>query len=497
VTAGRLATRVAGRIAPDPSRVLAQLFVPGHAVAGSREGRASGVVDHILALDDAEVDEVLAAIRRRFDGRHRELAETFRLHADRIRNRLSADVELSAQRWMLLGATFTQEYAVEGAAVCNPSAVPLPDQTGLPSGSVRFAMSVRQVGEGHRSSIGFRVGLVDHRGEVSIEAASRFVTGATIEAHTLAAPAFRSLARRFHHDAEAITWVLDRLGEQFSSAELDERLAELEDQRDTRRNVGETVRRLRELATRSYTAQFSASSPLSERVLLPANAVESHGIEDARFVRFVDDDGGITYYATATAFDGTDIAQQLLATTDFVTFRASPLVGAAAANKGMALFPRRIDGAFVALSRHDGAGNAVAFSDDVRHWSAAAPLPSPPSTWEAVQVGNCGSPIETDDGWLVLTHGVGPMRSYSIGASLLELHDPTKVIGRLDGPLLVPEADEQDGYVPNVVYSCGSLLHGATLVIPYGIGDAAIGFATVPLADLLGAMQRPPPGQHH
>ena len=286
-------------------------------------------------------------------------------------------------------------------------------------------------------------------------------------------------------DTEAATWVMARLGEQFTVDELDTRLVELQAQHDTRRNVAATVERLRELAARTYTAHFATTSRLDERVLHPATAAEANGLEDARFVRFTDDDGSVTNYATYTAFSGGAINLQLLATDDFRTFTVSPLLGAAAANKGMALFPRRVGGRFAALTRHDGANNAIAFSDDLRQWPTATPLECPTATWEAIQVGNCGPPIETDEGWLVLTHGVGPMRSYAIGAWLLDLDDPTTVIGHLCQPLLAPRPDEQDGYVPNVVYSCGSLVHDGTLLVPYGIGDAAIGIATVVLADLL------------
>jgi predicted GH43/DUF377 family glycosyl hydrolase len=289
-------------------------------------------------------------------------------------------------------------------------------------------------------------------------------------------------------NTEAANWVMARLGEHFTVDELDTRLVELQAQHDTRRNVAATVRRLRDLAARTYTAHFPATSRLDERVLHPAIAAESNGIEDARFVRFTDDDGRVTHYATYTAFSGSAINLQLIATDDFCTFAVSPLLWAAAANKGMALFPRRVGGRFAALTRQDGATNAIAFSDNLRYWPSAVPLACPTATWEAIQVGNCGPPIETDEGWLVLTHGVGPMRSYAIGAWLLDLDDPTRVIGHLRTPLLAPRPDEQDGYVPNVVYSCGSLVHDGTLLMPYGIGDAAIGIATVVLADLLDAI---------
>jgi predicted GH43/DUF377 family glycosyl hydrolase len=215
---------------------------------------------------------------------------------------------------------------------------------------------------------------------------------------------------------------------------------------------------------------------------------EAAGMEDARFVRFVDDDGSVRFYATYTAYSGSQISQQLLETEDFRSFTSTPMVGHAAANKGLALFPRRIRGRFAAMSRSDRETNSVAYADHPFVWTESVPCQQPTEAWEALQLGNCGPPIETDAGWLVLTHGVGPMRTYRIGAILLDLDDPTRIIGRLREPLLSPAADEQDGYVPNVVYSCGALVHAETLVVPYGIGDAAIGFATVPLGDLLAAL---------
>lgn len=483
-----LASRRPGRLRPDPARVVAELFVPGHALAGEHEDRAPGVIDHVLGLSDEEVTEALASVVQRFEGRHRDLTEIFSHHADRIGNRLDSTADLSEERWLLLGATFTMEFAVEGAAVCNPSAVAAPDQAGAPDGSLRFVMSVRQIGEGHRSSVGFRSGLLDADGDISLDEPGPFTAAPTVGRSVLGQDALRGLAGPAQSDAEATTWVLDRLGDEFTVEELDGLLTELLTQRDTRRNVPEAVAGLRRLAARTYTARFPASSTLSERVLLPVTAAESNGIEDARFVRFVDDDGSVAYHATCTGFDGRAIVQQLLTTVDFVTFTSSPLHGAAAANKGLALFPRRIAGRFVALSRFDGASNAISFSHDLRQWPTAERLVCPPAAWEAVQVGNCGPPIETDDGWLALTHGVGPFRTYSIGAWLLDLDDPSRVIGRLQEPLLTPRASEQDGYVPNVVYSCGGLLHGGTLLLPYGIGDSSIGFATVALADLLAAL---------
>jgi predicted GH43/DUF377 family glycosyl hydrolase len=487
VTIDRLASRLAIRLRPDPSRVITQLFVPGHDVP-IHEGRPSGVVGRILALGDDEVEVALAAIMARFGRRHRDLPTVFRRHADRIGNRLEPGTALSEERCLLLGATFTHEYSVEAAALCNPSAVPAPDQSGTPPGALRFVMSVRQIGEGHRSSIGFRTGFLAANGAVTIDEPSPFTTPGRVETSMLDAESFRGSAARIHDHTHATAWVLDRLGDHFSVSELDDRLAQLEAQQDTRRNVVETVRSIRELAGRTYTVRFPAASELGERVLLPATAVESNGVEDARFTRFVDPDGDVTYYATYTGYDGSGVVQQLLTTDDFLTFTSSPLLGDAAADKGMVLFPRQIEGRFAALSRHDGATNAVAFSDDITRWSSAVPFESAAAPWEAIQVGNCGAPIETEQGWLVLTHGVGPMRTYAIGACLLDLRDPSKLLAKLAEPLLSPQPDEQDGYVPNVVYSCGALVHDRTMLIPYGISDATIGFATVDVDQLLLAM---------
>ena len=248
---------------------------------------------------------------------------------------------------------------------------------------------------------------------------------------------------------------------------------------------------MRRIAERSYCVRFEPGTALSEQVLMPATSAESKGLEDARFVRFVEDDGGVTYYASYTAYNGTDIGQQLLATRDFSEFTSSPMVGAAATNKGLALFPRRIGGRFAALCRSDRESNTIAYSHNPLRWEEVIACQTPARSWEVVQLGNCGSPIETEAGWLVLTHGVGPMRTYSIGAMLLDLDDPTQILGQLDEPLLSPAPDEQDGYVPNVVYSCGALLHGRTLVLPYGIGDCAIGVAMVDLDELLTCLTPP------
>jgi predicted GH43/DUF377 family glycosyl hydrolase len=476
------------RLLADPARVLTQLFVPGQEGFEHRESRTWPVLQRVLDLDEAEVEAAYDDVLARFGPRHRDIVATFALHADEVAERLPAGQVLSPTRRLLLGATFTSEFSIEGAALCNPSVVAHPDQDGVAPGSLRFVMSVRGIGEGHRSTIGFRTGLVDESGRPTIDEPPRFATAGEPADALFDAVVFRGELHRLGGGGENADYVLDTLGDRFSRADLEERLERLQRRLATRRHGPATIAHIRRIAERTYGICFAQQTSLAERVLRPVMAAEQQGMEDARFVRFTDDDGAVAYYATYTAYDGDDISQQLLQTADFRSFTSSPIVGAAAANKGLALFPRRIDGRFAALSRADRETNAVAFSDDPRRWTGALPCQAPTRPWEVLQLGNCGSPIETEAGWLVLTHGVGPMRTYSIGALLLDLDDPTRLLGQLREPLLRPAPDEQDGYVPNVVYSCGALVHADTLVLPYGIGDAAIGMATVPMAELLGAL---------
>ncbi len=475
-------------LGPDATRVLGQLFVPGHALAGGADGRASGVVTRVLGMDETEVDVALGDIVERFDGRHRDLLAMFDHHAERLANRLAPDLDLPERHRLLLGATFTQEVALEAVAVCNPSVVRAHDQHGLAPGEVRALLSVRQISEGHRSTIGFRSVVVGPDGEIAIEARGPYAAVGEIDDAVLEADVFADLAE--DADGESVRWVLDGLGTRFTTTQFAERLRQLATQQDTRRDVSATLVRLAERAARCYCVRFPASSALDERVLAPACAVESHGVEDARFVRFVDE-GTITYRATYTAYDGSTITQQLLTTTDFETFTVEPLTGPAAADKGMALFPRKIGGRFHALCRSDGARNATAVSDEITRWRTSTPLDVADTAWSSVQAGNCGSPIELDEGWLVLTHGVGAMRTYAIGALLLDLDDPTVVLGQTAEPLLAARPEDRDGYVPNVVYSCGALRHGERVVVPLGIADSRIGFATFTVTDVLAAMSAP------
>lgn len=483
-----LVTRSPERLAANPSRVITRLFVPGQEGFEHQDSRAGAVLARILALDEGEVRSSLDDVVVRFDGRHRDLAGTFRRHAAELADRLDPGEELSDARKLLLGAAFTSEYAIEGAALCNPSIVAHPDQTGTVAGSLRFVMSVRGIGEGHRSSIGFRTGVIDAAGRATIDDLTPFATAGTPKSALLDATVFRSELTRLDDAGEAADYVLGELGQSFTRAALDQQLARLRAHLSTRAHAEETISAFRSIAERTYSIEFDDSTTLSERVLWPSTAAEQGGMEDARFVRFIDGDGSVIFYATYTAYSGARISQQLLTTTDFRSFTSAPIVGRAAANKGLALFPRRIRGRFAAMSRSDRESNTVAYSDDLSIWTSALPCQSPTRAWEALQLGNCGPPVETDAGWLVLTHGVGPMRTYRIGAILLDLDDPTRILGQLSQPLLSPVIDEQDGYVPNVVYSCGALVHADTLVLPYGIADCAIGIATVALPDLLAGL---------
>ena len=484
-----LVTRSPHRFAADPSRVITRLFVPGQEGFERQESRTGAVVARILALDEDEVRASLDDVITRFDGRHRDLVGTFRRHARELADRLDADRQLSEVRMLLLGAAFTSEYAIEGAALCNPSIVAHPDQTGTAAGSLRFVMSVRGIGEGHRSSIGFRTGVVDTAGGVTIDEPAPFASVGAVMPTLLDAAVFRSELARLDDAGEAADYVFDALGDRFTRSDLDEQLDKLQTHLSTRGHAAETISLIRTIAERTYGVEFADGITLSERVLWPAMGAEAAGVEDARFVRFVEDDGSVTFYASYTAYSGSHISQQLLKTDDFRSFTSTPMVGRAAANKGLALFPRRVRGRFAAMSRSDRESNSVAYSYHPFVWTESVSCQRPTRAWEALQIGNCGPPIETEAGWLVLTHGVGPMRTYRIGAMLLDLEDPTRILGQLRQPLLSPAADEQDGYVPNVVYSCGALVHADTLVLPYGIADSAIGVATVPLSELLAALE--------
>jgi predicted GH43/DUF377 family glycosyl hydrolase len=475
---------------PDHNRVVVRLFVPGREDVGPGDSRATPVIDRVLSLSEVEVAAALHDVDVRFADRHAGLHQTFEDHAAMVTSRIDSSVEVSRSRLLLLGASFTHEYAIEGAALCNPSIVVHPEQDD--SGATRFILSVRGIGEGHRSSIGFRTGRMTAAGVVSLDRPGPFPRVGTATPAQHHRSVFHAKLAEIDDDRENAAVVLDAMAERFDDTELALSIENLAADGATRRHTGITIANLRSLARSSYSASFDPTSDLSERVLWPHAPAESHGMEDARFVRFTDDSGDIVYYATYTAFDGINIAQHLIETTDFVTFVASPVAGAAAAGKGLAIFPRKIGGQYVALSRSDRETNAVAFSDDLRCWTSSEVIQVADRPWEILQLGNCGSPIETDDGWLVLTHGVGPMRTYSLGAILLDLENPLRVLARSEFPILTPPANRRDGYVPNVVYTCGAFAQGDVLVLPYGIADQSIAIATLSITRLLGSLRAEP-----
>ncbi|MFY8221328.1 MAG: glycoside hydrolase family 130 protein [Pirellulales bacterium] len=469
---------------PNNARVLYRPFEP------QLPQRAMKIIGRIMELADDDVERLLEQVLREFHGRHQRLLAFFRERAAAVRHHLLTDRPLTEARELLIGSYFTQEYALESAALFNPSIVWHPCQDGLPAGTRRFILSLRATGEGHVSSVGFRTGTIDSRGSLALAPPTGFVTAPRVVADArYDKPLFlRKLAELGIIDG-FVTTVSESLAEHFTIGDLETVVGQTSRLHRARRKEWEPVANaILALARANYEIECDADSDISERVIFPYSPAETNGIEDARFVRFEEADGGIHYYATYTAFDGSVMLPQFLATDDFVHFKISTLNGPEIANKGLALFPRRINGVYVMLGRQDGENVYVMESDMLHFWHAKRLVLRPTQPWEFVQVGNCGSPLETPQGWLVLTHGVGPMRKYAIGAALLDLEDPTRVIGRLREPLLSPDENERAGYVPNVVYSCGAVLHDDLLVIPYSMSDFATSFATVPLADVLAAM---------
>ncbi len=415
---------------PDPARVIVRPFKPAtepRDLNPTDKTRANHIVERVLALDPAVAASLLADVLVNFDGRHRNLLETFEARADVMEQALEAHGAFSSVQRQLIGAYFLNEYSFEASALFNPSIVPHPDQSEVPKGGLRFILSLRAVGEGHVSSLTFRVGTIAADGSLTVDPTARLA----------------------------------------SSPRIKLRVA---------KSDGDEI----ELT-------FNPDEELSERVIFPVTDSQSNGIEDARFVQFSDGDRK-TYYATYTAYSGAAIRSELIETSDFLSFRMSPLRGSAARNKGMALFPRRIDGKYAMIARQDNENLYLIHSDDLYRWDGGQAILKPQFPWEFVQIGNCGSPIELDEGWLLLTHGVGPVRKYSIGAALLDKNDPSKVLARASEPLLHPEASEREGYVPNVVYTCGAMRHNDQIILPYAISDTYSNFATIKVAALMRAM---------
>ena len=468
------------RFLPDSSRVLLRPFIP------SDNERVARIIRCVLSMPDADARRLLTEVLAEFGDRHLEISKLFERHFASVAPQLPAGAQPDHGRQLLIGAHFTNEYSLESAALFNPSIVAHPDQSGLPPGALRFVMSLRATGEGHISSIEFRGGVISATDEITVDPYDRYVNTPEVIADPLyEKELFRRKLREMGIE-ESIPEILDHLPDPFSLHQLH---ASLEAFKAGAPGVGVNQRRTLDvvtwLAASNYEIRFPANLPLGERIIFPISQAERNGIEDARFVRFVDDDGSVLYYATYTAYDGRVILPMILETPDFLRFKVNTLNGRACQNKGMALFPRKIDGRYAMISRQDNENLFLMYSDNSHFWNDVQPLMQPLQPWEFIQLGNCGSPIETEAGWLLLTHGVGAMRKYCIGAILLDLEDPSKIIGRLREPLLKPNANEREGYVPNVVYTCGALIHGGRLIMPYAMSDSASSIAVVQMDELL------------
>ncbi|MET3905910.1 putative GH43/DUF377 family glycosyl hydrolase [Bradyrhizobium sp. S3.3.6] len=415
---------------PDTARVIVRPFKPAtepRDLNPTDKTRANHIVERVLALDPKIAASLLADVLENFQGRHRNLLETFEARTDVMEQALAAHGPFSSVQRQLIGAYFLNEYSFEASALFNPSIVPHPDQSDAPRGGLRFILSLRAVGEGHISSLTFRAGTIAADGSLTVDPTARLASSPRVKLR-IPKPDGDDIELTFNPDEE-----------------------------------------------------------LSERVIFPVTESQSNGIEDARFVEFCDG-GRKTYYATYTAYSGKAIRSELIETCDFLSFRMSPLRGTAARNKGMALFPRKIDGKYAMIARQDNENLYLIYSDDLHQWDGGQAILKPQFPWEFVQIGNCGSPIELDEGWLLLTHGVGPVRKYSIGAALLDKNDPSKVLARSVEPLLHPEPSEREGYVPNVVYTCGAMRHNDQIILPYAVSDTYSNFATIKTAALVRAM---------
>ena len=472
---------------PSNARVVIRPFQP----AG--EDRVMKIIARVLSLSEPDVDRLIGDVMREFLGRHQVTRGFFLRRFEQVKQHVITDHELSENRRLLIGSYFSHEYALESAALFNPSMVWHPDQSGLPEGERRFILSLRATGEGHISSITFRSGVIDRANTIRIDQATRFATEPELVPNSLYEKhLFHRKLTEMGSNGSFTLQVMNSLGDWFTLDELQRALRSvLSQDRARQREFAPIAEGMVTLARSNYEICFAPEQAVSERIIFPSSPTEVNGIEDARFVRFRDDDGGIRYYATYTAYDGKMTLPQLLETDDFLHFKISTLNGPEVRNKGFALFPRKIDGRYYMLSRQDNENIFLMDSDTPHFWYTKELIARPTQPWEFVQLGNCGSPIETDAGWLVLTHGVGPMRSYAMGAFLLDLEEPSRLIGRLTTPLLTPNVNEREGYVPNVVYSCGGLIHGRELIIPYAISDYASTFATVALDEVLSQMKRP------
>jgi predicted GH43/DUF377 family glycosyl hydrolase len=472
---------------PDDTRVVIKLFVPGED-AQLVQNRASSLIERILRLDEEEITRLLDDVLARFAGRHHDICSTFQHHFDLVHHRVPPEVELTPTARALIGAYFSHEFAVEAAALCNPSMVPHPDQSDLSQSELRVAISLRQIGEGHISSVGFCSAILGPGDTVRLEDRN----GPLMIGQRTGAKHQRDLLLAALHeqdlDNEVSAFIMNALPERYDAEEFEDVLAHLPGELLARPTSPQTLEVIRRIVANDYAVAFPATVPLHQRVLWPATPAESNGMEDARFVQVEEPDGRMAYHATYTAYDGRHIGGRMLHSRDLRHFEVTALRGPAARNKGMALFPRPVGGRHLALCRSDGETLGLSVRDEQMQWQEAIPLLTPHRGWDLIQVGNCGSPVETEAGWLVLTHGVGPMRRYAIGAMLLDLDEPERVLADLPHGLLDPDETEREGYVPNVVYSCGGMLHDGRFWLPYGASDVRVGFASIPLDRLLGAM---------
>jgi predicted GH43/DUF377 family glycosyl hydrolase len=480
-------TRLPLKLRPDPRRVITRLFRPGDVK------RVMKIIERVQAFADAEVDRLLTQVERDAQHAHPDFREIFAENYQQIRQ-LAPDIpKCSEPRMLLIGACFTMDYALESVALFNPSIVPAIFQDGAPSGAVRFLMSLRAIGEGHISSIVFRTGWIGADGNVELDPQGDYskLLKATAPSQFLKATFLRDLAV-LGVPLEHVQPILDRLPDQFTLEELAEAIDAARRDQTASGFLEECADTLISLTRTNYQLHLPHSPPVfreAEFVIFPFSDMERHGIEDLRLVRFTDDDGRHTYYGTFTAFDGGRAFPKLLEYSGGSTINISLVTGECAKNKGMALFPRRIRGKYAMISRVDNENLYYMESDDILDWEHADLIQEPKFAWQVIQIGNCGSPIETDAGWLLMTHGVGPMREYSIGATLLDRDEPWRVIGQSPEPVLIPTDDERSGYVPNVVYSCGAMVHNGMLIIPYAMSDVATSFARVDLDLLLGSLR--------
>ena len=473
---------------PDSKRVVARFFVNG-------DERTRQMVARIMVLNEKQVVETLEQTLREFARRHRNISAIFFKHCEKIKPVIDAMQinydEISLERKMLIGAYCTMEYAIESAAIFNPSIVEDFDQSGLEAGEKRVIISFRATGEGHISSIVFRRGILDKDNNLLIMKIGHHIDKAEIMHKTFFnKERFLMKLSEMHTQDKYITQIMQDLPEEFEYAVLKEMLNSALSDSTIREERRIALNEILWLAKSFYDLEFKHDSDITERVIFPISDSESRGIEDARFVRFTDDDGSNRVMATYTAYNGHTILPKLISTEDFYTFRVMPLHGAGAQNKNLALFPRKIKGKYAMLARIDGVNNYIMYSDRVTQWNDPILLQEPRYAWEFTQIGNCGSPLWTAEGWLVITHGVGTMRRYCIGASLFDLDDPSKEIGRLNEPLLSPLEDEREGYVPNVVYSCGAIIHNNSLILPYAVSDYSSTYAVVDMVELIDALKK-------